>query len=130
MNGAPRDLPPDPGGWNPLLGFGTFARKELLDWWNSRRSLVVFGLMTLIVVAPIVLGPPNPGRPPNMTLEELAANRVTTPFQQWQTVVIFLILAGMGLLVTEKVSGTLAWNLTKPLSRTAVLAGKWAVATF
>lgn len=35
----------------------------------------------------------------------------------------------MGLLTSEKATGTLAWNLTKPLGRTGLFVAKWLSAT-
>jgi ABC-type transport system involved in multi-copper enzyme maturation permease subunit len=39
------------------------------------------------------------------------------------------ILLSIGLIAKELDSGTLAWSLTKPLSRTSFLLGKWLVTT-
>lgn len=43
--------------------------------------------------------------------------------------VFIIIFSTMGLLTTEKSTGTLAWNLTKPLGRTGLFIAKWLAAT-
>jgi ABC-type transport system involved in multi-copper enzyme maturation permease subunit len=43
--------------------------------------------------------------------------------------VFIIIFSTMGLLTTEKSTGTLAWNLTKPLGRTGLFTAKWLAAT-
>ena len=43
--------------------------------------------------------------------------------------VLLITFATMGVFVQEQASGTMAWNLTQPLSRTALLLAKWAAGT-
>src|SRR6185312_4649138 len=43
--------------------------------------------------------------------------------------VLAVIFATMSLLIAERDSGTLAWTISKPVSRTSVLLSKWLTAT-
>ena len=43
--------------------------------------------------------------------------------------VLAVIFATMSLLIAERDSGTLAWTISKPVSRTSVLSSKWLTAT-
>ena len=46
-----------------------------------------------------------------------------------QFIVLAAIFATMSLLLAERDSGTLAWTISKPVSRTSVLVSKWLTAT-
>ncbi len=126
----------------PFTGFGNFLAKELRDWWNSWRLIVVFLIMTTLLVLMVFFafkdeldGPmiPFTGTTNSPPSHELIATRFL--LQTWSpggglVLQIFIIIfSTMGLLTTEKSSGTLAWNLTKPLGRTGLLVAKWLAGT-
>ncbi len=46
-----------------------------------------------------------------------------------QFFVVAAIFASMSLLLGERDSGTLAWTISKPVSRTSVLVSKWLTST-
>ncbi|MDQ2965119.1 MAG: ABC transporter permease subunit [Chloroflexota bacterium] len=46
-----------------------------------------------------------------------------------QFIVIAVIFATMSLLLAERDGGTLAWTISKPVSRTSVLVSKWITST-
>jgi ABC-2 type transport system permease protein len=46
-----------------------------------------------------------------------------------QFIVLAVIFATMSLLIAERDSGTLAWTISKPVSRASVLVSKWLTAT-
>jgi ABC-type transport system involved in multi-copper enzyme maturation permease subunit len=122
----------------PFTGFGNFMRKEIRDWWNSWRLIIDFAIPTLIMALAVFfaynemwqrLGPIS-GHLPN--LREIIGNLVLLwLFQDVHPgfFIIIIIFSTMGLLTTEKSTGTLAWNLTKPLGRTGLFVAKWLVAT-
>lgn len=119
-------------GGGTLLGFGPLLRKELLEWWRSRRALVVLLVVTPIVALNVLSGylalwSSRVSHQPLMMKVSLdpTAN-VLGKWDQW--LFVFAIGMSLSLVVGERDRGTLAWTLTKPVSRTSVLAAKWAAA--
>jgi len=121
-----------PGGG--LLGFATFFRKELQWWWSGRAAIVVFAIATLLgglsvlgdrlaLTIATAQGQPIPAGA--ITLDP-TLNVLNAQWDQW--LVFITIFVSMGLLTTERDSGTLAWSLSKPLSRTSLLLAKWSAA--
>jgi len=117
-----------------LLGFGTFFRKELQWWWSGRAAIVVFAIATLLggfsvlgdrlaLTIATAQGQPIPAGA--ITLDP-TLNVLHAQWDQW--LVFITIFVSMGLLTTERDSGTLAWSLSKPLSRTSLLLAKWGAA--
>jgi ABC-type transport system involved in multi-copper enzyme maturation permease subunit len=51
-------------------------------------------------------------------------NVLGAKFEDW--ILFAAIFSSIGLLTQERVAGTLAWTLSKPVSRASVLFGKWA----
>ena len=117
---------------HPFLGFGTFFRKELQDWMRARRALivgiaaVVIGVLAVLVPI-IVKATDRSGNAPVLSLDPtdnvLFGWGGTTPFEGF-----LVILATISLMTLERDRGTLAWSLSKPLSRTSVLLAKWIAA--
>jgi len=118
---------------HPLMGFGPFFRKEISEWWNSRRAGVVFVVTSLLVamvtIAPWLQAtfPPEGSAPPAGLSLDPTMNLVGANWDQWLTFIS--IFAAMSLLVGERDKGTLAWSLSKPLSRDALLLAKWTAGT-
>jgi ABC-type transport system involved in multi-copper enzyme maturation permease subunit len=120
-----------PSLWRPeaLLGFVHFLLKELREWRRSRR-LMVLGVISLLwtallVAVPILVAASEAEAAP-VTPGDLTAALFLLVNNQ---LVPFLVFFGCaGLLVNERASGTLSWNITKPLTRNALLLAKWAVA--
>ena len=111
-----------------FLGFGTVFRKEIADWIRGRRALVV-GLITLggaglSTVISFIAGEAPPGAPP------LSMDPTTNVLLGWGglTFELVVLLATISLVSAERDRGTLAWNLSQPVSRTSVLAAKWSAA--
>jgi ABC-type transport system involved in multi-copper enzyme maturation permease subunit len=130
---------PEPETVGPFTGFGNFLRKELRDWWHSRRLLLVFLLPTLIQTLTVFFAF-------GKLQQQLTAKYILTSPPPMETVgtavllqqfagqspaffVIVIIFSTMSLLTREKTTGTLAWNLTKPLGRTGLFVAKWLMAT-
>lgn len=113
-----------------FLGFGTAFRKELTEWSRGRRALVV-GSVSILAAAFTTLIPfvvratgQTAAGPP------LSADPTVNVLAGWggMTVQILVLLSTMSLLTSERDRGTLMWNLANPLSRTSVLAAKFAAA--
>jgi ABC-2 type transport system permease protein len=112
-----------------LLGFGSFLRKELSEWWQRRAILAIFGAVTVLGTMGTLatridewltaLAPAAAQLDPTM-------NVLGALFDQW--ILFAAIFASIGLLIQERDSGTLAWTLSKPISRSSLLLAKWLVA--
>jgi len=104
-------------GWR--RGMGSMLRSELSRWWKTRmwwvQCLIWAGMIGFLLSA-ILFSSPEP--PPS---EEVA--------------VLYLIFAGLfpsvgvviimqGVVVGEKISGTAAWALSKPITRPAFILSK------
>ncbi len=107
------------------LGFGPFLRKELQEW--LRRPAVI----TFVVMAALgTLGTlaaridQAAGGEPTPEMLNATASILGSQFQQW--VLMAAIFASIGMLANERLAGTLAWTVSKPISRRSVLLAKWA----
>ena len=104
-------------GWS--RGLGSMLKSELSRWWKTRmwwvQCLIWVGILGFILVA-ILFG--SPDAPPSQEVGE-----------------VYLALAGMfpsigviiimqGVVVGEKKSGTAAWALSKPITRSAFMLSK------
>ena len=106
-----------------FTGFGNFARKDLVEWFRTKRffwtTVSAVGLMTFGVLAPRIALAVDPKT-------EITADAAKAMYMAgWETFVpIFTVFSTMGLLISERDGRTLAWSLSMPLSRLAVLASK------
>ena len=121
-------------GAGALMGFSQFFRKEISEWLASRRALVVFAVTSFLVAGTTVapwLQATLPGSdaeaPASSVVMDPTINLVGANWNQWLTYIA--IFAAMGLLAGERDKGTLAWSLSKPLSRPALLLAKWSAGT-
>jgi hypothetical protein len=112
-----------------LTGFGPFLRKELGDWWRRRAAVataaVVGGLAAVGTLATRI--DEFFGGVPTAEMLNPTANVLSAQFEQW--LAMASIFASLGLLTLERSSGTLAWSLSKPLSRPSLLLAKWCAAS-
>jgi ABC-2 type transport system permease protein len=114
-----------------FLGFGTVLRKELTEWMRGRAALIV-ALVSLAsaiftTLIPFVVqasGQANAG--PALSMDP--TTNVLLGWKGGQTVAVIAILATMALVSAERDRGTLAWNLTNPVSLASVLAAKFVAA--
>jgi ABC-type transport system involved in multi-copper enzyme maturation permease subunit len=128
----------DQRGAGRLLGLGNLVRKDLLDWGHGKRVWIVGVATTAVVVlgaanAAInqwVLGsfPAEAGDGPAKVFSVLPMDNLLAGIAT-QFGVLAVIFATMSLLIAERDSGTLAWTVSKPVSRTSVLVSKWFTAT-
>lgn len=115
-----------------LLGLQPFFRKELQEWLRSSRAVVLLAITAVMMVLNTLtarLGEMSANRAGVPVPANLSFDPTTNVLYKWpQWVFFFAIIFSANLLIVERDRGTLAWSLTKPLSRTAFLAGKWAAA--
>jgi ABC-type transport system involved in multi-copper enzyme maturation permease subunit len=106
-----------------FAGFGNFARKDLAEWFRTRRffwtTLSAVGLMVFGVAAAKIARTVDPSA-------EVTLDAATSMYMAgWETFIpIFAVFSTMGLLSTERENRTLAWSLSMPLTRTSVLVSK------
>lgn len=121
-------------GWR--MGFANLLRKENRDWWRTRRwwvSILIW-LVILNGITYAMLWTPMPD--PNAPNPETAERTLQPPDVAVATTLLNLvILAGLftpigavitmqGTITDEEKSGTAAWILSKPVSRTAFILAK------
>ncbi len=115
-----------------LLGLGPVFRKELREWLASRRVWMLLGVSSVMMVlntlsanfAIAAATAKGIAVPPGLSMDPTI--NVLAKWEQW--VFFFAIAFSVSLLIGERDRGTLAWSLSKPLSRTALIVGKWAAA--
>lgn len=131
---SPRDSAVPPAeALGVLPGLGGLIRKELTEWRRSRRVWVVF-LVTALFMTLSALNswlqanlPAEPGEPSVTPITDpmlILVGAVSS-----QIFAVAAIFAVMGLLVSERETGTLAWTASKPVSRSAIWLSKYTVAT-
>jgi ABC-type transport system involved in multi-copper enzyme maturation permease subunit len=121
-----------------LLGFGNLVRKDLAEWLHGKRPWVVLGVTTSVFALAAANAritewaarsfPADPGDGPAKVLSLLPLDNVLFAIGT-QFIVLAAIFATMSLLLAERDSGTLAWTISKPVSRTSVLVSKWLTST-
>ena len=122
----------DAGGASLLLGIGPVVRKEIHEWFASRRAAILLAISSLMMVlltlnARLALWSASAGHvtlPANISVDPTI--NVLAKWPQWYF--FFAIVFTASLVVSEREHGTLDWSLSKPLSRTALLLGKWVAA--
>jgi ABC-2 type transport system permease protein len=112
-----------------LPGFLPFLRKELREWWHRRAALVTFVVVAFLgIMGAITMRiEQEAGGVLEPAMLEPTRNVIGAKLDQW--VLLASIFASIGMLTQERASGTLAWTLSKPVSRNSVLLAKWAAAT-
>lgn len=107
-------------GWR--MGFANLFREASREWWGTRQWIVQSIIWLLIVngiVAAVVLAPPGEqGQSPGITGVEIFFMIGAMAFGIGVTII------GQGVFLDEKKSGTLAWVLSKPVSRPAFFFAK------
>jgi ABC-2 type transport system permease protein len=113
-----------------LQGFGRLFAKEMKSWWGTRRWLVqglvwTLGLNGLLFVALFVL-------PPLMAAQgEPLGDLLEIGGQMYfalgtMAVAVGVVVLTQGSVIDERESGTAAWILSKPVSRSAFVLSKVA----
>ncbi|MBK8023065.1 MAG: ABC transporter permease [Chloroflexi bacterium] len=125
-------------GWRS--GLANVLRKENRDWWGTRRwwiNIIIWLLVVNGIVAAVLWSPqPDPAAGPDAPLELLPAEVALPSGLQVLSVTAGLFVAigvvviMQGVVIDEKKSGTAAWILSKPVSRTAFILSKLGANAF
>lgn len=113
-------------GWTS--GLANFLGKELRAWWTTRFWLIQVAVWLAVVNGILVMVLwVAPATDPNMQLPERGhlglGLQVFFAFAT-QAAAMGAAILGMGSIIGEKQSGTAAWVLSKPLSRSAFVIAK------
>jgi ABC-2 type transport system permease protein len=118
-----------------FAGFEPLFRKELREWAHSKRIWVVLGVTTLFMTLTAANAAINtwiianiPGAEVSDAAFSLDPTANFLGAVSTQFFVMAAIFATIGLIVTERDRGTLAWVASKPVSRGAIWLSKWAAA--
>jgi ABC-2 type transport system permease protein len=112
-----------------LMGFTAFFRKEVAQWVGSRRGPIVFGATTVLATLIALANGLEPASAAAGADATMAATQSVLGVEWGVLLVIIGVIATMDLLAIERERGTLAWSLSKPLSRNALLLAKWSAGT-
>ena len=108
-------------GWQ--AGLSNLLRAEMASWWKTRtwwvQSLIWVSVIDLLLVT--IVSAAGPGGEPAMPLQELIT--LYGVFGGMFTS-IGVIIHMQGAIVGEKISGTAAWVLSKPVARSAFVLSK------
>jgi ABC-2 type transport system permease protein len=110
-----------------LNGFGNYFRMNSHAWWGTRRWIVQLVVWFLIVNGPWVLS----------AVSSPAAAASPSQEQTFETLMMFFVMAGIfgaigvvvlaqNALIQGRQNGTIAWVLSKPVSRPAFILSKLA----
>lgn len=122
-------------------GFITMLRKENRDWWRTRRWWIHLILWTLLlnlaIAAPLWLQNTQPPTSMNITEERrqqiIEGNRLENRVQQAEKTFIDMsalallfgvVLIMQNTIIDEKQTGTGAWILSKPVTRSSFILAK------
>lgn len=110
-----------------LLGLRPVVAKEIHEWFANRRAWILLGVTTVMMLlntlSARIAGTSLVGRDLPAGLSFDPTVNVLAKWDQW--LFFFAITFTVSLLIVERDRGTLAWSLTKPLSRRALIVGKW-----
>ena len=138
MNATTLNAAAVPTGSPTFLGLRNLMRKDVSEWLNGKRPWVVLALTSAVFVFAaansaiqqwvIANVPADASDGPAKALDFVPIDNLLMAIGT-QFSIIAVIFATMSTLVTERESGTLAWTISKPVSRTSVLVSKWLTAT-
>ncbi len=119
-----------------LLGLRNLLRKDAIDWLLSKRPWIVIVVSLFIFIPAAANSRINEWIIRSFPTAETSSKVVSLqPMDNLmqaigtQFIVIAVIFATMSLLLAERDGGTLAWTISKPVSRTSVLVSKWITST-
>jgi ABC-type transport system involved in multi-copper enzyme maturation permease subunit len=118
-------------GGGMFLGFRTVFRKEMTEWLRGKATLIVAAIATASAIfttlVPFVVD--ATGDTANaLALTMDPTTNVLLGWKTGQTIAVIAVLATMALVSVERDRGTLAWNLTNPVSPTSIIAAKFSAA--
>jgi ABC-type transport system involved in multi-copper enzyme maturation permease subunit len=123
----------------PLAGLRPLFRKDIADWRSGRGPVIVFVITALFMALTAAnsyisaylirtLPADQTGGASTQPLSTVPIDNVMSAVGS-QIFIFVAIFAAMGLLAAERERGTLSWVASKPVSRTSILASKFASGT-
>jgi ABC-2 type transport system permease protein len=111
-----------------LAGTRPLLAKETRDWWRRRAAQTTLIAVSFLAAVGTLATRIDEmaGGVPNAAQLIPTANVLGSKLDQW--VVLAAIFGSLGLVTTERASGTLAWTLSQPVGRPAFLLAKWVAA--
>jgi ABC-2 type transport system permease protein len=127
------------GSSGPLAGLRPLFRKDITDWRVGKGPWIVVIVTTLFMALAAAnsfisaylirtLPADETGGASTQALSTVPLDNIMSAVGS-QIFVFVTIFAAMGLLVAERERGTLSWVASKPVSRTSILASKFASGT-
>ena len=115
---------------SPMTGFGRFLAKEAREWVRTRRFVFLALAATGLALSGVMIS-----RIHQLTGDTSAPINLDPSYNLtmvgWDSLVPLLAAFGtMSLITAERERGTLAWSLSMPLSRPAVLLAKLLAGVF
>ncbi len=121
-----------------LLGLSNLVRKDFSEWLHGKRPWLVLGVTSTVFALAAANAritewavrsfPADPSDGPAKVMSVQPIDNILLAIST-QFIVLAAIFATMSLLLAERDSGTLAWTISKPVSRTSVLVSKWLTST-
>lgn len=121
-----------------LLGLRNLIRKDTAEWLHGKRPWIVLGVTASVFVLAAANSRITEWAVRSFPAEAADGSAKVLSVQPLdnllfaigtQFIVLAAIFATMSLLISERDSGTLAWTISKPVSRTSVLLSKWLTST-
>jgi ABC-2 type transport system permease protein len=110
----------------PLVGFGHILKKQMRDWYGTRKWLWVGG-MSALIAAGLQLAMYLGAQLAAQEGESIPVDVLTQmPMILLGNIFIMIpVLVSIGEVIEEKKSGTAAWIMSKPVSRFSFILSKW-----
>lgn len=121
-------LQPVPAGGR-LQGYGNLARKENGTWWRTRMWLVqilIWGAIVNGILAMVLWSTPagDPAAAQAQSADKLETALTLFFIMGTLAPAVGVVIIGQDAIIQEKQSGTAAWVLSKPISRSAFVLSK------
>ena len=109
-----------------LAGFTNIWRKEVSEWFHTRKFIAVAILTTLMVLAPPLIFFLHEGGLRDGRIDSGSEGLLTAWIALSATLGSYLVVAlTMGVLIREEEAGTAQWLFTKPVSRGGYVLAKY-----
>ena len=112
-----------------LQGYGNLAAKETGGWWKTRRwlmNVLIWGAIVNGLLAMVLWVAPQSGAEAPVPHRELAQTAVELFLVMGALApAVGVVIMGQDAIIDEKKSGTAAWILSKPISRSAFVLAKF-----
>lgn len=110
-----------------MNGFANYFRMNNHDWWGTRRWLIQLVVWVLIVNGPWVLSSlPSPAGSGSLSPEKVLETLMMFFVMGGMFSAIGVVILGQNVIIQGRQNGTIAWVLSKPVSRSAFILSKFA----